>query len=190
MSGPLQQQMHAVLPQLHRRVLLLLSPWLPPGRGQPHLHRYKQSCYCRQETEQTWKVMWKRGEIEEAKAGERVGGKKGRYEGLEMRWLCNIWLRWLMMMMMEWTSCCQHSELYWGPVRDDQRCRIQSFLACFVCRECQLPVHPVSGGSPAAGATLLWWFWRGTKFWWSMHWCPDGMCRIRVYIWIRVFILQ
>lgn len=93
-------------------------------------------------------------------------------------------------MVMEWMSYCHHSELYWGPVREDQRCRIQSVLARSVCRECQLPVHPVSGGSPAAGATLLWWFWRGTKSWWSMHRCPEGRCRIRVYETYEYFALR
>ena len=33
--------MYPVLPQLHWRIPLLLSPWLPPGHRWTHLHRYR-----------------------------------------------------------------------------------------------------------------------------------------------------
>lgn len=82
--------------------------------------------------------------------------------------------------MMPINSYLQHSELYWGSVRDEQRWHIQSLLACFICRECQLSAHLVCGGPPAAGAALLWRFWCGTKPWWSMHRCTEGRCWVRL----------
>lgn len=74
MSGGPREQMHAVLSQLHRRLPLLLSPWLPLGCGQTHLHWYEQSHWCLRDGDR--EQNWDMSETEEVQEAE--GSKRGR----------------------------------------------------------------------------------------------------------------
>ncbi len=120
---------------------------------------------------------------ENGKIGKQANGGRGGKKGGRIRWDCVTVVIMLskMMMVMTMNSYLQHSELFWGSVRAEQRWHIQSLLACFICRECRLSVHPVRGGPPAAGAPLPWRFRCGAKPWWSMHRCTEGRCWVRIF---------